>query len=395
MKTTILGARTGDDYYIDLRQGWRMGDFAGLRLLLEDWRRANPNARVSVSYNTYHWRSVYGSQLNLEWVFEGLVDVLYETESKHDQIPNQPGIPMVGRVFSSHIWNDWGRLRIDVTENGRQLTPRTPPSEDLARARELLDRKGVPENYVTLHPLFDAGYNKYRNGSTIWWNQLIDNMAKLVPVVVIGTAGYTRHIHIPPNAFQTFDYGVPAHISLAMISQAKVHVGGETGLTLWAGVCGVPVLATYGRWISAKDKAGRPADFRPIPVSAPVIYAPLNGPAPEVATVGAAIARGDPAPTAVLDEWLANAARRKEMERIAKKQARVEQRKVIRAESRKRKLEARRQRETRMSERFNNVPPPTSQLPRIDKTPPALSPPPPPPKARKTIKQILEERRQK
>lgn len=286
MKKTILDTRTGEKYYADLRQGWRMGDFAGLRMLMAAWRLNHPNEHVTVTYGNHHWRSVHANQFDVPWIFRDVADVVLEMEHANDLIHNpiaMDGKPIVGGVFSAHIWNDWAKLRADVVSGRVKLKPHMPDAEVLSQARTLLDKKGVPEKFMTVHPLFDAGYNKYRNGKPAWWSQLIAELAKKLPVVVVGMHGYKDHIAVPPNAFQLFDLGLPAMLSLGVIAQSQLNVGGETGLTLWAGVCGVPVLAAYGRWGAFKDRGRKLADFRPIPFHQPVVHAPLNGPVAAIA----------------------------------------------------------------------------------------------------------------
>jgi hypothetical protein len=62
--------------------------------------------------------------------------------------------------------------------------------------------------------------------------------------------------------------------SLAVISAAKVHIGGMTGTTIWSAIFNVPTLAVYPHW-SGHPKKG--TDTRPIPFGAPVVYAQLGG----------------------------------------------------------------------------------------------------------------------
>ena len=129
--------------------------------------------------------------------------------------------------------------------------------------------------FSLLYPEFASqqnGENMARQGAIL----LVVAIGQMA-VVLVGTHGYLKHIKTPDNAYQLFDLGIPAMLSLATIAHAQLHVGGETGLTLWAGVFGVPVVAAYGRWGQHRDKARKLADFRPIPFSKPVIYAPLNG----------------------------------------------------------------------------------------------------------------------
>ncbi len=274
-----------------------MGDFAGLRMLLDDWRRTHPNEHVTVTYGNHHWRSVYGSQLDIPWVFRDVADVVLEMEHEKDLIHNpvaMDGKPILGRVLSCHIWNDWLRLRNEVIAGRVKLKTHCPDPDVMAKMRGMLDKKGVPEKFITIHPLFDAGYNKYRNGKIEWWNQLIVAMTKVAPVVVIGTHGYLKNIVTPPGAFQLFDLGLSAMLSMAAIAQGQLHVGGETGLTLWAGVCGVPVLAAYGRWDSRRDKGRKLADFRPIPFSKPVVLAPLNSSVHTIAQSAASMLNAPP-----------------------------------------------------------------------------------------------------
>lgn len=144
MKKTVLGERTGEKFYLDLRDGWRIGDFAGIRMLLENWRRIRPDAHLTVTYGNHHWRSVHSNQLDLAWVFEGIADVVLEMEHAKDLIHNHiamDGKPILGGVFSAHIWNDWARLREDVISKTAVLKGCTPPEADVEKAKELLYKK--------------------------------------------------------------------------------------------------------------------------------------------------------------------------------------------------------------------------------------------------------------
>ena len=105
MKRTVLGERTGEKYYADLRQGWRMGDFAGLRMLLDAWRIKHPDAHITVTYGNHHWRSVHAGQLDVPWIFRGVADVVLEMEHAKDLIHNpiaMDGKPILGGVLSPH-----------------------------------------------------------------------------------------------------------------------------------------------------------------------------------------------------------------------------------------------------------------------------------------------------
>ena len=70
--------------------------------------------------------------------------------------------------------------------------------------------------------------------------------------------------------------------SLALIFSSRAHIGGETGLTLWAPFFDRPTVAVYSYWSTAGGKHF-PMDCRPMPFGAAVEHAMLKGNPDEVA----------------------------------------------------------------------------------------------------------------
>jgi hypothetical protein len=67
--------------------------------------------------------------------------------------------------------------------------------------------------------------------------------------------------------------------TLAVVSKATAHVGGETGVTIWAPIFKIPTVAVYRQWEGWEREH---LDVRPISFGAPVAHAQLLGEPAEV-----------------------------------------------------------------------------------------------------------------
>ena len=286
MRRTFLTQRVGPSFYVDLRQGFRMGDFACLHIWLLEWRQQHPSAHLTILWNGFHWRSVYARMLPQAWLFEGLADELWEAESSLDTPPTPPNATSLGDLYTKiHIWDLWHRFA-----RTKPVTPTIqPPASYQQRAHACLKSLQAPPEFVVLQPLYDAGYNKQRNAKPLWWKQLGQALACKMPVVVVGSARFMAPLGLAsPHIYPFWQLGQEDPLlSLAVAKQAKAFIGGETGLTLWAGVCGISVVALYRQW-----KSGGHFDYRPIGWQAPVVHAPLEGDVPQVVQTIQAVASG-------------------------------------------------------------------------------------------------------
>lgn len=267
MQRHVLGQRTGPAFYLDLRAGFRMGDFACVYLWMLNWREANPTNKLIVLWNPLHWRSVYAKALNMRWIFNGIVDEIWETTKPKEMLPTPPGTTFGNFYKSFHIWNVWKDLR-----NNRKVQPQLRPNPiDLARAKTLLATHNVPERFFIYTPLVDAGYNKGRNAPIPWWNETASHLADL-PMVVLGPPVFNSRMNFPARSYPVWRAAPTPGEVMALASLSALYVGGETGLTLWAALFGAPVVATYRSWVFNDSH-----DYRPIPFTKPVIWCPLDG----------------------------------------------------------------------------------------------------------------------
>jgi hypothetical protein len=138
---------------------------------------------------------------------------------------------------------------------------------------------GLPPFYVTVQPLYDAQYERFRNQTIAWWQQVCMAIERRgMPVLVLDR--YNSTFPVPKGCYPPAGLTPRTSVmySMALVSNACVHVGGQTGLTLWSAIFGVPTVAAYKHWGIMDHK-----DTRPIPFGAPVEPADLRGPPDAVA----------------------------------------------------------------------------------------------------------------
>lgn len=274
MIKTVLGNRQGPAAILNLFGGCRIGDMACLHVWMNEWRAANPDRRLFVIYNPYHWRSEYGKLMPLDWAFSMADEIWVYSHPNDTEMP--PG-ESFGNFFNPkawnwvHFWDVWRRLMFD-----RKTVPSiTVPEQACRHAREKLRAAGVPDRFVVVQPLYDAKYNGYRNAPIGWWEELSSRLSQDVPTVVIG--GPRGRLRSIGKAYNLAADTVHPVSSLAILSLSAGHVGGETGLPLWSSVLGVPVIFTSRLWGPGRMGDAKTFDFRPIPFKAIVVHAPLQG----------------------------------------------------------------------------------------------------------------------
>lgn len=261
MLVTRSGLRTAAPAFFDMacrfghtalpaerRGGFRIGDRCAAYAFLSSWRHVHPTRRLTVVEDRFLPNNEESGALTPRLLFGSVADVLVEAEAPHEVLPAPEGEPL----FSGCIWNEWSA----VYDRRYVVPPLVWPHD-----------ADLPErgSYVTVHPLIDAAYDVDRNRPAAWWQALIERLQQRVPVVVLER---TR----------------PLAETFALITHARAHIGGETGLTLWAPVQRTPTLALY------HDTARYPAGrwwHRPITFGAPVeihLYPPEGKAAAAMAT---------------------------------------------------------------------------------------------------------------
>lgn len=270
-----IGQRKGQPFHFDMRKGFRMGDLAGAHVYLTDWRTRN-TGRLVIVWNRHAGCNAYSQHFPMSWVFGDVADEIWESERPNDSLALPPGHDL--SVY--HIWDNWFHLRQkQKLARSLKISP-LPAWTDQAHAA--LRHFGITERFVTVQPLFDAPYNTYRNAPVEWWDRLIRILAPKVPTVVLASSEHRDVLPICSRAYPAWDCSMDPLGSLGLISLAGTHVGGETGLPLWAGIFKVPVVFASRKWGPYKDKRAT-YDFRPIDFGAPVVHAQLEGDPEEVA----------------------------------------------------------------------------------------------------------------
>jgi len=282
LKRCIFSHRSQDPAFFDMScrfrpgrahwygQGFRLGDRAAAYVYMFSWRRNNPKRRLVVTEDSTLPGTGWSKFLPAKWMFHGLADEIWIV-ANNETIPRPTGTALYNRS----VWSVWAGLR-----KVKKLRPNIQPMGDaVTRMRRLRERIGLPGRYVTVAPLFDAAYNTYRNAPVPWWRQLCEGLAYHGLNVLV--LQHPKSQFVPPaGCWSTKAYGINAMDSLALINQACLHLGGETGLTLWAGILKTPLVALYRNWsLSGK------LDFRPISFGAPVLYYSLDGTGEEASLI--------------------------------------------------------------------------------------------------------------
>lgn len=291
MNKRIIGNHTGALYYMDMAckfapagrpiwygHGFAIGDRAWTHVWILDWRSRNPKGRLIITDRTnadsqlQSWAGV----LDGSWLGAGIADEVWDTQYQEEPLPKPRGYPLY-HVPMGRIWK-WLRAHSKVVPTIR------PKPAAMDRAAETLERYKVPPRFISFQPLWDASYNTYRNAPPGWWEDVCAKLAKIAPVAVVGAYWNSAKMKLGKNAFPVWNDRLSSMDTLAVVSKATVHVGGETGVTIWAPIFKVPTVAVYSRW---SDWGNDYLDVRPISFGQPVVHAKLRG---EPAAVARSIA---------------------------------------------------------------------------------------------------------
>lgn len=282
MKTVKLGTRKGYPAYFSmlghfhpnvadgLSGVFRIGDKAAACAYLTNWRRNNPENKLVVKTDPLAHETTWSQQIPNEWMFAGVADELWVADFGYEVMPTPPGAPL----HTDYVFSLW-----------RQLKEKEPlpfsiklPQWDVDFTNKILEQLQVPADFATVHPLMDARYDTHRNGRKTWWYDLIREMSKAIHVVVIGdTDAMCNFPVLPPGTTAFWKASSTIMQSLCVAAKSKCHIGGNTGVTHWAGLFGTPVVAAYRHWEKLWDKdVKRGMDTRPITVGAPLQHLPLH-----------------------------------------------------------------------------------------------------------------------
>jgi hypothetical protein len=251
---------------------FRMGDRAAAHLWVAEWRKRNPNDRIIVIDDPFKGDAVDALNLDAVWLFSGVADQVWMMDRKDEHIERPKAYPL----YHTNLWRIWLWLR-----SNRTVDPVIKPKpESMERARQLLKDCKVPAKFMTVQPLFDAGYNKGRNAPIPWWRAVTEQLKLKYPVVMLGSHTVAQQFQPMAGVYPLWEHRLSPMDSLAVLSMSAAHLGGETGLTLWSAMFRRPTLAAYSRWGTTTSHF--PMDCRPIPMGAPVEHVPLGGDAKHV-----------------------------------------------------------------------------------------------------------------
>jgi len=281
MKKTIVGKHTGPLFCMDMAckfippgrpvwygHGFAIGDRAWTHVWLLDWRIRHPDARLILTdrTNANPQLQSWACALDAAWLGAGIADELWETSYQEEPMPRPHAYPL----YHAPMGRIWRWLR----RNKKAVPSIRPKPAAVARAADVLAQYKVPSHFITLQPLWDASYNTYRNAPVYWWQAVCEKLARVAPVVLVGAHWNAAKMSLPKNTFPVWREHLSSMETLAIISKAAAHVGGETGTTIWAPIFKIPTVAVYQQWDSWETKH---LDVRPISFGAPVVHAQLSG----------------------------------------------------------------------------------------------------------------------
>ncbi len=244
---------------------FRMGDKAVIYAYLNLWRKSNPTRKLTLITCPNSNETSWARFLDNELLFESCVDEIVIADNTTESLP-----PVVGQnLYDQHLFSLWRSLR---SSQPLPISYRVAAEDEAAALCRLKDWN-VPKRYAVIVPLFDAKYDRHRNLPIEWWALVARNLSLKMPVVITGDGCQMGRFPAAQinNVFPLFKNNpTPVH-SMALIQNAAVYIGGETGLTLWAGLMRTPVVACYRYWDPTWYKnARRGLDTRPISAGATV-----------------------------------------------------------------------------------------------------------------------------
>ena len=274
MNQVILNSRVEKPAYFDMAgrlhwgagcgRGFRIGDRAAAYIFLLDWRQRNPSRKLVVLDDMNYGECQSARGLDAAWLFRTIADEVWDLDPK-DKVDF---FPLGEPLYTDSLWHYWYHLR---HYRASQLVPRICPRAESIITWENNHTSKRP--YVTVQPLFDASYNIHRNiDPRVWYEVIIYFAQQGFDVVVLGLPDVLCHlkvkaIHQLPDC--VFLYPTTSiQFSMAAVNGAYLHVGGETGLTIWSSIFRVP---TIGVFVPVKSVW---ADVAPISFGSPVAVVP-------------------------------------------------------------------------------------------------------------------------
>lgn len=269
--------------------GFRAGDRAAAYVYMLDWRQRNPNRKLTVLDSPYTKFAI--TDLDAMWMCKDFADKVWckvpQLSPTQDLGVNLSLLCKGERLYNRSLWLIWRELRVRCKDLPKPTI--RPDMKQEGVLNRWMDANNIGSCYVTLQPLCDVSYNTYRNAPMGWWQEIRKKLiGKGITVFMLGshlsrlnmckydhfqTAESRNLIHPTLSASSCEESKhISMMISLIAISKACVHIGGETGLTLWAPILGIPTVAVYKFWGSMNHM-----DSRPIPFGSPVEYCQLNG----------------------------------------------------------------------------------------------------------------------
>jgi hypothetical protein len=245
-----------------------MGDRAAAYVYLSKWRETNPNRKLVIFENLNLPGAAFAKHLPATWFASGIADEVWFADV--GEIHEPEGEP----IYTESMWKFWYDLR--KTEYPKQSMSIKPEESAFRSIKEVIKHYNIPEQFATIQPLFDATYNTYRNASPKWWKSLCEQCQD-IPLVIIGNYANSGMMPSPRRCYPLWCLDLTPMESLALIHLAKIHIGGQTGTSIWAGVMGKPLVAVY------EDVFVDNWDTRPIGFNnSEVLFVDLGGPSNKV-----------------------------------------------------------------------------------------------------------------
>lgn len=254
MKKIVLNTRTETPVYYDLVARFpineecagffRIGDRAAAYIQCLEWRKQNPNGKlIVIDMPRAHNESLaffVAEECPALWVFGEIADEIWLIDDYREIIHKPEADPL----YTMLIWEWW--YHFNKRKGYEDLKPTIrPPQRNMLAVRGLKDEWGLPDRYATIQPLFDAPYATYRNQPPEFWEEIITYLAPKIPLVVLGNPANVPKMITHHKAYSGWSRGLSVLDSIAMIAGSALHIGGETGTTIWSSVLGTDTYGIY------------------------------------------------------------------------------------------------------------------------------------------------------
>lgn len=266
VEVAILGTRTEHPSQLDIKtvRQFKIGDMAVIYAILAWWRDRFPRRRLTLALPNDEYKPTL--ELPFRHIYKDVADELIFGPRKLNFYVDGEDLWKSGH-YHPNVWFSVRDYRTEIEDALQRWRP-TFPDEDREKALKRFPDLG---ECVVVQPLIDAKAHAHRNFLPTWWRKLLDLLSERYKVIPIGLPATARRIGTPRLADKTWEKDLSIREGLALALNCKLFVGGDTGFTHWAAVCGRTAVSVRPFW-AVHLHQGHIKDTRPLR-SGTLVYA--------------------------------------------------------------------------------------------------------------------------